>query len=249
MARSWSFGVAAGRYDALRPRYPTAVFDALERALGALRGAYVVEVGAGTGIATTALLERGAHVIAIEPDPQMRRLLVAKAPRAGVVPSKLEHVTLGDVDAVVGFQSLHWVGLEELWRFARRALRPGGLLVGVWQLVSLTHRDAAAAVQRILAEYGVTSIGGSDHLVQTTMARLGGDAHEDFEPASTVRVPWQSRSSASTFAGLLATMSDLLALGDAACTSCEQALRSALAPHEPLVIQYDCVVLLRRRTA
>jgi 16S rRNA A1518/A1519 N6-dimethyltransferase RsmA/KsgA/DIM1 with predicted DNA glycosylase/AP lyase activity len=60
------FGRAAQRYDLLRPRYPERAFDELARVLGGLGGARVLEVGAGTGLATAELLGRDAKVTALE---------------------------------------------------------------------------------------------------------------------------------------------------------------------------------------
>jgi ubiquinone/menaquinone biosynthesis C-methylase UbiE len=53
MAGVGSFDAVADAYEAARPSYPDGVFDAL----GPLAGLRVLDVGAGTGIATRALLE------------------------------------------------------------------------------------------------------------------------------------------------------------------------------------------------
>src|SRR6266508_1943457 len=61
------FDQAAGAYDRLRPHYPAELYDAIERLSGiALPGALIVEVGAGTGIATRELRRRGARVLALD---------------------------------------------------------------------------------------------------------------------------------------------------------------------------------------
>jgi 16S rRNA A1518/A1519 N6-dimethyltransferase RsmA/KsgA/DIM1 with predicted DNA glycosylase/AP lyase activity len=54
-----TFATVVDEYDTGRPGYPAGVYDAL----GPLAGAVVLEGGAGTGIATRALLDRGAHVV------------------------------------------------------------------------------------------------------------------------------------------------------------------------------------------
>ena len=66
-ARADSFGAAARIYDARRPRYPDQLIDDLLS-----QGAQtVLDVGAGTGIASEQLLEKGVNVLAVEPDPRM----------------------------------------------------------------------------------------------------------------------------------------------------------------------------------
>jgi protein-L-isoaspartate O-methyltransferase len=57
-----SFDAVAAQHDAGRPNYPEPVFDALDP----LEGKRVLEGGAGTGIATAALLRRGARVVTFD---------------------------------------------------------------------------------------------------------------------------------------------------------------------------------------
>src|SRR3954451_13521718 len=65
-----SFDSVVGLYDRGRPRYPRAIFDALEP----LAGTRIVEGGAGTGIATRQLTARGANVVAVDVGPAVVRL-------------------------------------------------------------------------------------------------------------------------------------------------------------------------------
>ena len=62
--RANSFGGAAENYDAFRPRYPDQLIDDVL----APRAHRVLEGGAGTGIASIQLIERGADLLAVEPD-------------------------------------------------------------------------------------------------------------------------------------------------------------------------------------
>ena len=64
-----SFDSVADAYDRARPEYPHGVFDALEP----LAGRRVLEGGAGTGIATRALLRRGASVVPFDVGVEMLR--------------------------------------------------------------------------------------------------------------------------------------------------------------------------------
>ena len=60
------FGTVADLYDAARPGYPTQLFDAL----GMPAGRTVIDIGAGTAIATQELLARGAKVVAVDVSPE-----------------------------------------------------------------------------------------------------------------------------------------------------------------------------------
>ncbi|HEX4777867.1 MAG TPA: methyltransferase domain-containing protein, partial [Acidimicrobiia bacterium] len=71
-----SFDPVVELYDAARPSYPDAVYDALEP----LAGSLVLEGGAGTGIATRALLSRAARVVPFDVGPGMLSRAVSRSP-------------------------------------------------------------------------------------------------------------------------------------------------------------------------
>ncbi|MGI8697824.1 MAG: methyltransferase domain-containing protein, partial [Mycobacteriales bacterium] len=79
MSRS-VFDPVAQRYDASRPGYPDALFDAIESRARPLAGATVVEVGAGTGKATRELIGRGARVLPVDIGAGMLAQLRSRSP-------------------------------------------------------------------------------------------------------------------------------------------------------------------------
>jgi SAM-dependent methyltransferase len=122
-------------YDAARPSYPTYLFRDLERLGGPLGGARVVEVGAGTGIATRQLVARGADVVAVDLGPAMLRRLARRTPGvAGVVLGDGEALPLADgiADLVCYAQAWHWMHVPDAAAEAVRVLRPGGFLAVWW---------------------------------------------------------------------------------------------------------------------
>jgi SAM-dependent methyltransferase len=128
--RSRSFGRVAAHYDRYRPGPPPEAVDwLLPTPLST-----VVDVGAGTGALTRLLAGRANTVIAVEPDPEMREVLLAEVPGATVVDGRGESMPLpdGTADAVLASSSWHWVdpvpGLGEV----ARVLVPNGLLGALW---------------------------------------------------------------------------------------------------------------------
>jgi SAM-dependent methyltransferase len=119
------FGDRAGAYAAHRPGYPDEAIDAVLEGLGDPRTLIVADVGAGTGISSRALAERGVGVIAIEPNASMRAN-AAGDPRVAWREGTGEATGLGDndVDIAATFQAFHWfatpAGLAELRRIARK---------------------------------------------------------------------------------------------------------------------------------
>jgi SAM-dependent methyltransferase len=124
----------AAAFDRTRPVCPSELFDDLERLGRLATGKQVVEVGAGTGQATLPLAQRGLTITALELGPELAS--VARAKLAGfesvtVFTGSLEAwEPLGAAfDAVVSFNSLHWVDPELRYAKPARVLRPGGVLV------------------------------------------------------------------------------------------------------------------------
>jgi SAM-dependent methyltransferase len=126
--RAESFGAAASAYDQHRPRYPAQLIDDLvapgvERAL---------DVGAGTGISSRQLADRGVDVLAIEPDPRMAKMAVEKG--IGTRVTKFEEWDAEDqtFDLVLFAQSFHWVDSGVALPKVRRLLTGRGRLALAW---------------------------------------------------------------------------------------------------------------------
>jgi SAM-dependent methyltransferase len=125
-----AFAEVAGAYERGRPGYP----EEAVRWLAGDEPRDVVDLGAGTGKLTRALVELGHRVTAIEPLPEMLELLPAAAPGAFAILGSAEIIPLPDAhaDVVTCAQSFHWfdhaVALPEI----ARVLRPGGRLAYVW---------------------------------------------------------------------------------------------------------------------
>jgi SAM-dependent methyltransferase len=125
-----AFEHVGDEYDAARPSYPAGVFDAI----GALGGAQVLDIGAGTGIATRQLLDRGASVIAVDRGRGLLARAVAHTPELPVVVGDGAVLPFADasVDLVCFAQSWHWLDERSRCREAHRVLRSGGRWAAWW---------------------------------------------------------------------------------------------------------------------
>jgi SAM-dependent methyltransferase len=122
--RAESFGVAADEYDRHRPRYPRP----LVAGLITRRGVQVLDVGAGTGIASAQLAQAGAHVLAVEPDQRMARVAATKGIRVEQATFEDWRPADREFDLVVFAQSFHWVDPRPALQKVAAILRPGGQL-------------------------------------------------------------------------------------------------------------------------
>lgn len=137
--RANSFGGAAANYDAYRPRYPDRLIDDV-LAPGAR---WVLEAGAGTGIASMQMIERGAKVLAVEPDTRMAAVAQAKG-----IPVEL--ATFEDwepagrrFDRVVFAASFHWVDPAVALPKVRDILNDDGKLALIWNRLRPTNPTRA----------------------------------------------------------------------------------------------------------
>ena len=128
------FGAQAFEYDRYRPRYPESVFDDLIEITGTSAGANVIEIGAGTGIATEPLARRGLSVTAIEPSPEMAALAEAKlSDQARVFVGRFEDYSASSlVPLIASFNAWHWVNPEVAVDRVAELLAPSGFLALVW---------------------------------------------------------------------------------------------------------------------
>lgn len=166
--RAESFGSVARDYDRYRPQYPAALISHLVPQPG-LR---VLDVGAGTGIASVQLAGAGSDVLAVEPDERMAAVCSEKG--IPVECSTFEQWQAGDrtFDLVTFGQSFHWVDPEVALPKVAALLRHGGRLVLMWNRVTPAE-PGRQGIEKICAEYGAsTPAASSASNVETALHRL-----------------------------------------------------------------------------
>ncbi|NMN99961.1 class I SAM-dependent methyltransferase [Gordonia sp. TBRC 11910] len=135
--RAESFGSAAAAYDAFRPRYPAALIaDVVPRA-----GLRVLDVGAGTGIASVQLRDAGARVVAVEPDERMARVAADKGIDVEISTFEQWHSDRRMFDRVVFAQSFHWVQPSPALDKVVHLLPAGGQLVLMWNRIAAVEPE------------------------------------------------------------------------------------------------------------
>ena len=127
------------RYLSVLPSmWRSPVSDAVVALARPEQGEHVIDLGAGMGPATVRAAQCGAHVLAVDPTPYMRRIL--KLRRLGsphranitVVEGAAESlpVEAGTIDALWTVNTVHhWTNISSAVGEMRRVLRPGGRVV------------------------------------------------------------------------------------------------------------------------
>ncbi|HXW39041.1 MAG TPA: class I SAM-dependent methyltransferase, partial [Acidimicrobiales bacterium] len=128
--RALSFGSIAEEYDRYRPG-PPAEAAAWVLGQGPRR---VLDLGAGTGGLTRELVRLAEEVVAVEPEPRMREVLVSRSAEAVVVASVGERLPFapGSLDAVIASSSWHWMDPDLAGTEVARVLHPGGVFGLLW---------------------------------------------------------------------------------------------------------------------
>jgi SAM-dependent methyltransferase len=146
-----SFGSVADLYEASRPEYADGAVDWVAERLP-LRE--VLDLAAGTGKLTRQLVARGARVVAVEPDPEMRAVFARVLPGVPVRDGRGEAIPLADasVDVVAVGQAFHWFEAEAALAEMHRVTRPGGGFALLWNRWS-EHDPILSRFDALLAPY------------------------------------------------------------------------------------------------
>jgi len=148
-----TFDDAAELYDALRPGYPSKLYDDLAHLTGLRKGSNVLEVGCGTGQATLRFAERGYRVVCVDPGGglvELARRKLAGYPVEFTV-SRFEDWSpvAGDFDVVASGTAWHWVDPATGYSKASAALKEDGFIALFWNLHPTPYTGFFQAVQRV----------------------------------------------------------------------------------------------------
>jgi ubiquinone/menaquinone biosynthesis C-methylase UbiE len=214
-----SFEDVAELYERVRPSYPGAAVHWLAERLGIGAASTVLDLGAGTGKLTRALLRIAGRVIAVEPGPEMLAQLERAVPEAEAILGPAEAIPLDDdaVDAVVCGQSFHWFRTDEALNEIERVLRPGGGLGLIWNM-----RDPDDPLQQEITELldpFVPSERATDEGVEKFVRRT-------FDEVEIFVVPFEEEVDAATVAARIASISFVAAAPEPKQRELDRAVRA-----------------------
>ena len=207
-----SFGAAAAAYAEHRPDYAQA---AVRWALDPASGPRVLDLGAGTGKLTAALVALGVEVVAVEPDSAMLSELRRALPTVRSLQGSAEAIPLPDasVDVVLAGNAMHWFDMAVAGPEIARVLAPGGMLAGLWNVMD-DRVEWVAGLERV---GGSAAVGPRDTLSNWRAAtadmhlpKTGVDAR--FDSPEQAEFPHGQRRTADSLVATLATRAGMLVM-------------------------------------
>jgi ubiquinone/menaquinone biosynthesis C-methylase UbiE len=219
-----SFELVADVYERARPEYPAEAVAWIVRELDLREGRTVLDLGAGTGKLTRALVQTGARVTAVEPGEAMLGELRRVLPDVEALLGGAEEIPLGDhsVDAVTVGQAFHWFRQDEAVPELHRVLRPGGAVALVWN-----SRDQTRPLQRRISELIKSLVPAGRPPVGHSANAL--EQSDLFGPVERHTFPFVQRLDADGVADRIASVSFVAAAPPDVRAELDRELREAVA--------------------
>jgi SAM-dependent methyltransferase len=199
------FADVADDYERGRPDYPPAFVPAVAAHARIAPGARVLDLAAGTGKLTRALLAAGFDVVAVEPLAGMRERLAATLPADRILDGSAEALPLpgASVDAVFCGDAFHWFDGPAALSEIARVLRPGGALVLSWLVPQSAGEQSwwprvSAILDAVRPEH-------PGYAPDRGMAAI--DAHSGFSPRESVPVPFEHTTDVAGLCAYVASLS------------------------------------------
>jgi len=229
-----TFDDVAELYDAIRPRYPEALFAELVHRARLHPEVELLEIAPGTGQATLPLARRGYRITAIELGARMARIArdrLTAYPNVAIVNASFEEIDLptATFDLVYVATAFHWIAPGVRFKKSHALLKRSGHLAIIHRHhVSDEQGDAfTAATQPIYQRYERDAAVGARTYVPRRCADLRSEPIDEtlFTPVSFATFPQVVRYSTGEYVSLLSTYSPTLAMPSDARTMFLDAIR------------------------
>lgn len=157
-----NYDAIADDYDRSRPSYPDELVDDILTFAAAPPGARILEIGCGTGQATTSFAVRGFRMVCLEPGPALvaiARKRLKPFDQIEVICQTFEAwpAERRAFDMVLSATAFHWVSRRVRFAKAARVLRPGGVLAVFNSVACVESAPLPDDVKRIMKRPSVSA--------------------------------------------------------------------------------------------
>jgi SAM-dependent methyltransferase len=246
--RALVFGEVAELYDRARPSYPDALIADVVAQIPDASRARVLEVGAGTGKATTLLAPHVGSLVALEPDPAMATVATRHAAtldNVDVVVDRFEDwMTAGPVfDGIVAAHCWHWVDPRVGYAKARSLVRDDGVLAAFWNVPVLEVSPLAPAIDEAYRRHAPTLQDKTSTTRASFSESLG--RHPGFTVRDQREYDWDQVYTAREYTDMLCTHSDHHLLPEEARRALVDAVGEVIdAAGGTITLRYETMLVL-----
>lgn len=151
-----SFDVFAGNYHAVRPGYPKEMYGDIQRIGVITDTSRLLEIGAGSGIATKELAKYGCTIIGIEPGANLAE--IARQHTAGCNGVEIREEMFetfqpeGKFDTILALTSFHWISEHMKYRRVYDLLENNGNFVVVWNSFFQSDSPVTREINELYSE-------------------------------------------------------------------------------------------------
>ena len=160
MDKRLTFNSDPGNYDRLRPTYSNKLFNDLLNYSRLDNKMEALEIGIGTGQATTPILETGCNITAIEIGNKLADFAREKFSNyinLNIINHDFEKVNLEEnkYDLIYSASAFHWIPLDAGLTKVMKLLKSGGVFAwfSVSPLPAMEHRHINDKIQNIYGKY------------------------------------------------------------------------------------------------
>lgn len=246
------FNRMADYYDMYRPGYPADAVDAIIHHGNLTAGSRLLEVGAGSGKATSQFLGKGFFITCLDPGTD----LVAKGNAqygeqgARFIDSHFEDFAgeSGSFDMVYSAQAFHWIHQPEGYRQCARLLRPGGTVALMWNLDLFGEGPEDRALWDSLDRYSGFVACMRQKNYPLRQARIAGEMEKMFAKPKVLHFSQEIRYTPEEYYRYLMTSQVFFQQDEHLRMDCLKELRALAAIYPDLLCRrYTCEVYLARK--
>lgn len=148
-----SFNVFADNYHSIRPGYPEAMYRDIQSECGITSESRLLEIGAGSGIATTELAKYGCEIIGLEPGANLANIAsehTSDTPNVRIIKGTFEGFQDDNAfDVILALTAFHWINDTEKFQKVRNLLNQNGYMVAVWNSFFQSDKPAMKKVNAV----------------------------------------------------------------------------------------------------
>lgn len=254
MKRRLSFNEDVYNYDKFRPTYPDDLFKAIVSYSKINANSKPLEIGIGTGQATTPFLEMGCNVTAVELGDRLSAFVQKKYaayPKFRVINADFALVPLerDSFDLIYSATAFHWLPVPESYQKVMACLKRGGTIALFWNHPFPNRQDDATnrASQSVYNKYRPSDKARREFSEQDCETRV-----RELEWCGFTDIQWKLFHRVRTlptdaYISLINTYSDHRALESAIKVRFEENMRLALDAAGGKINIYDTIDLYLAR--